>query len=76
MATWKLVSTKLRLACKIYYHTLIRVDLINIIVAVQQTIENVAAKVDLEKMGTKIMKEFKDIFEPIPHVNKLPTDVY
>ena len=76
MATWKLVSTELRLACQKCYRTPVRVNPINIIMAVWQIIENLAAKVLLEKMGTKIVKEFKDIFEPIPHVNKLLTDIY
>ena len=76
MATRKLVSTELRLACQKYYHMPITVEPINIIMAVQQTFKNVTAKVDLERMGTKIMNEFMDIFEPIPHINKLPTDVY
>ena len=76
MATQKLVSTKLRLACQKYYRTPITVEPINIIMAVGQTIENVTAKVDLERMGTKIVNKFMDIFEPIPYVNKLLTDIY
>ena len=76
MATRKLVSAELRLACQKYYCAPVRVNPVNIIVAVQQMIENVAAKVLLEKMGTKMVEDFTDIFEPILHVSKLPTDVY
>ena len=65
MATWKLVSAELRLACQIYYRTPVRVDPVNIITAVWQVIENVAVKGLLEKMGTKIVEDFKDIFKPI-----------
>ena len=39
-------------------------------------IENLATKVQLEKMGVRLVLDFKDVFESIPHVNQLPADVY
>ena len=44
MATRKLVSAELRLACQKYYRALVRVDPVNIIAAVQQTIEMLQRK--------------------------------
>ena len=35
-----------------------------------------ATKVQLEEMGVRLVFDFKDVFEPIPHVNQLPADVY
>ena len=35
-----------------------------------------ATKVQLEEMGVRLVLDFKDVFEPIPHVNQLPADVY
>ena len=44
MATQKLVSAELRLACQKYYRALVRVDPVNIIAAVQKTIEMLQRK--------------------------------
>ena len=53
MATHKLVSAKLKLACHKHHQALVRVNPVNIIAAVWEKIERVAAKIDLEKMGIK-----------------------
>jgi len=76
MATRKLVSAELKLACRGRYHDSEIIEPLRIIAAVRQTIENLAAKVELEKLGIKLVLDFKDVFEPIPHVNRLPDDVY
>ena len=76
MATCKLVFAELKLACHKHYQPPVRIEPVRIITAIWQTIENVAAKIDLEKMGTKMVTEYHDVFELIPHVNQLPTDIY
>ena len=45
----------------------------NPISRVASTIEFLAAKERLDKLEIDIMEEYKSIFEPIPHVNELPT---
>ena len=39
-------------------------------------IEILATKESLAKQDTDIRTEFKEVVEPIPHVNDLPTDVF
>lgn len=76
MAAHKLVSAELKLACHKQNQASMKIELVNIFTAIQQTIENVVAKIDLEKMGAQMVTEYHNVFEPIPHVNQLPTDVY
>jgi hypothetical protein len=49
---------------------------IDIVSAVRQRVEVLAAQVKLEHKGKEIMTEFKDVFAPIPHIDELPMDVY
>jgi hypothetical protein len=51
------------------------VNEINPLAAVQERITALAAMETLEKLEAKLKDEFRVIFEPIPHVDKLPTDV-
>jgi hypothetical protein len=30
----------------------------------------------LKQLGVELVDEYKDVFAPIPHINKLSTDVY
>ena len=76
IATWKLVAAELKLACHEHYIEGVTVTLIKIIVAVGQTIETLSAKIELEKLGIKLITDFNDVFEPILHVKCLPTNVY
>ena len=46
------------------------------IAAIRQQIEVLAAQKELEKLGTQMKLEFKDVFSQIPHLEELPTDVY
>jgi hypothetical protein len=47
---------------------------LDIVGAVRQRIETLALEDSLRKEEASIMEEFHDLFEPIPHVNRLPTD--
>jgi hypothetical protein len=49
---------------------------IDVVAAVRERIEGLAATVKLQALGDKLMKEYSDVFAPIPHLNELPTDVY
>lgn len=49
---------------------------LDVIGAVRTTIEKLATAEHLTHLGDEIKSEFKQIFEPIPHVTELPTDYY
>src|SRR6202042_770291 len=42
----------------------------------QEHIEELAATLKLQALGDKLMKQYSDVFAPIPHLDELPTDVY
>jgi hypothetical protein len=42
---------------------------------IRERIESLASREELEKEERDIKREFKDVFEPIPHVDELPGDV-
>jgi hypothetical protein len=44
----------------------------NPIASIQNTIELLALKEHLQKLNSDLKEEFKQIFEPIPHINDLP----
>jgi hypothetical protein len=46
------------------------------VAAVQTRIETLAAQEKLSSLGRQIVNEFADVFNPILHIDKLPTDVY
>jgi hypothetical protein len=50
--------------------------MVNIAAAVRTRIECLAATQKLEELGERVLKDFGDVFTPIPHVDDLPTDVY
>ena len=76
MATWKLVAAELKLACHAHYIEGVMVMPIKIIATVRQTIESLSVKIELEILGIKLIADFNDVFEPIPHVDQLPADMY
>jgi hypothetical protein len=47
----------------------------DIVAAVRECLEVLAAQEKLIKLGKQIKAEFADVFEPIPHVDRLPSDV-
>jgi hypothetical protein len=49
---------------------------VNVIGAVSERIETLAATKNLQELGEKIKRDFKDVFESIPHVDHLPSDIY
>ena len=46
------------------------------IAAVRIRLEVLAAQEQLERMGNQIFQKYKTVFEPCPHTDDLPTDVY
>lgn len=44
--------------------------------AVRQRIETLTCLEELNRLGEAVKEKYKDIFEPIPHLDELPTDVY
>jgi hypothetical protein len=49
---------------------------VDVLAAVHLQIEALTAKEQLDRLSEAVKLKHKDIFEPIPHLNKLPTDVY
>jgi hypothetical protein len=49
---------------------------LDIIGAIRQCVECLASQDALRLRGEAIKAEFRAVFEPIPHLNELPTDVY
>ena len=47
---------------------------LNIVGAIKDHIETLALQATLKKEESHIRENFQDLFEPIPHVNRLPTD--
>jgi hypothetical protein len=47
---------------------------VNVIAAIKNTIETLASKDKLIKYEEKMKDEFKEIFEPIPHISLLPME--
>src|SRR6202050_3905994 len=49
---------------------------VDIVAAVRQRVEVLAAQKDLERLSDQIKSDFVNVFSEIPHINELPTDVY
>ena len=48
----------------------------DIVGAVHECLEELTTQDQLKHMGCKIFDKYKHVFEPIPHVDELPTNVY
>jgi hypothetical protein len=48
---------------------------VDVIAAVRERVEVLAHWAELDDKGSKLKAEFKCLFEPMPHVDELPTDV-
>ena len=46
------------------------------VATVRTRIETLSAQEKLSSLGRQIINEFANVFNPIPHIDKLPTDVY
>lgn len=44
--------------------------------AVRMRVESLAAQEELQRLGSTVVNDFSDVFDPIPHTHDLPTDVY
>ena len=71
-----MVTAELKLACLECYVDAKKIKPMGIIMAVRQSIKNLAAKVMLEKLGKILILDFAEVFELIPNVDWLPMDVY
>jgi len=49
---------------------------LDIVGAIWQCIEVLAAMDKLKQLGKELVDEFHDVFAPILHIDDLPTDVY
>ena len=49
---------------------------LNHIASIRNTIERLASKQELLDKETKLKDKFKQIFEPIPHIDRLPPHEY
>jgi len=49
---------------------------VDVIGAMHKHIEGLAAAAELQALGDTLIKEYSDVFAPIPHLDELPTDVY
>ena len=58
-----------------YYRTqkLMKGDIIG---AVHERLEELTTQDQLKRMGREIFNKYKRVFEPIPHVDELPTNIY
>ena len=61
---------------KINYYWTQKLKKGDIIGAVREWLEELTAQDQLKCMGHEIFDKYSLVFEPIPHVDKLPTDVY
>jgi hypothetical protein len=49
---------------------------VDVVGAVRERIETLTAQARLAELGEELKLEFKEVFEPIPHIDALPNDVY
>ena len=42
----------------------------------QECLKDLAAQQQLKQMGLEMFNKYKCVFEPIPHADELPTNVY
>jgi hypothetical protein len=49
---------------------------VDVIAAVRVRVETLAAQEQLNRMSDAVKTKYSKVFNPIPHVDKLPTDVY
>ena len=61
---------------KMNYYWTQKLEKGDIIGAVHEWLEELTAQDQLKHMGCEIFNKYKHVFEPIPHVDELPTDVY
>jgi hypothetical protein len=75
----KTLLTELKLKCAEHLRSLIEnnqfepVKQINVIAAIKNSIQLLALKEHLLDLENTLKKEYKEIFEPIPHANLLPS---
>ena len=76
----KLMVAELKMVCaerkNFLKHKFEIVKPVDIIAAVRERVEILAAQDQLTQLGKDILGEFKDVFAPIPHHDDLPHDFY
>ena len=77
---YELMVAKLNMVCheikQMKKHTFEEVKPIDMISAVKECIEILAAREKLTQLKVELKSEFKDVFAPIPHHDDLPRDFY
>ena len=61
--------------CKNKMHSK-HVQRVDVVAAVRVRLEQLAAQDQLDQMGAEIPRTYSTVFEPCPHTEDLPTDVY
>ncbi|KIM83942.1 hypothetical protein PILCRDRAFT_69030, partial [Piloderma croceum F 1598] len=76
----KLMVAKLNMVCNEHkrrsMHKFEEAKPVDVISAVREWVEILAAQDQLKQLGNELKSEFKDVFSPIPHHSDLPTDFY
>ena len=67
---------KVTLSCRKNKTRSEHVQRVNVIAAVQVRLEQLTAQDQLDQMGAEIPRTYSTVFEPCPHTEDLPTDVY
>lgn len=73
IAELKMVCAEHR--CKIQ-HLMEEPKSVNALAAIWLQIESLTACKQLNRLGDEVKKKYARVFEPIPHIDELPTDVY
>lgn len=53
-----------------------RVKPVNVVTAVRKQTKVLAAQEELVKWGANVVKDFKDVFDMVPHLDELPSDIF
>jgi hypothetical protein len=76
----KVMVVELKWACAHrqteYSHTFECVKPIDVIAAVRVRVETLAAQEQLDTLSEAVKTKYSKVFNPIPHMDQLPTDVY
>jgi hypothetical protein len=73
VAELKMVCAERR--CKIQ-HLMEEPRPIDALAAIRLRIESLTAQEQLDRLSDEVKKKYAKVFEPIPHIDELPTDVY
>ena len=71
---------KLKMVCNDHLHhtqyKFKQVKPVDILAVIRQQIKILAAQKELDRLGTEMKEEFRDVFSEIPHADELPSNVF